>query len=98
MNNLYQQRSLQQPKAQSQPGAYLDANVDTFCIQDVEDSGSEPVTHVSGQPALAGKGVHDALGGHDNGELFHQPAALRGRAVVPHLGGTERKFLLGKGD
>lgn len=92
-----QQRSLQQLKAQSEPGAYLDANVNTFCIQDVEDSWGEPIPFVSGQPALADKVVHDALGGHDDGELLHQPAALRGSAVVSHLWGPERKHLLGKG-
>lgn len=82
----------------NEPGAYLDANVYTLCIQDVEDPWGEPVTFVSGQPALADKVVHDALGGHDDGELLQQPAALRGSTIVPHLWGTQRKHLLRKGE
>lgn len=84
-HNLYQHRSMQQLKVQDEPRAYLQANVNTVCIQDVEDSWGESITFVSGQPALTDKVIHDAFGGHDDGELFHQPAALRGSAIVPQL-------------
>lgn len=76
---------MQQLKTQDEPTAYLEANVNTVSIQDVEDSWGESVTFVSGQPALTNKVIHDTFGGHDNVELFHQPAALRSSTVMPHL-------------
>lgn len=75
-------QSLQTP---DEPRAYLETDVNTVCIQDVEDSGGETIAFVSGQPAFTDKVVHDTLGGHDDGELFHQPAALRGSTIMPHL-------------
>lgn len=97
-HNLYQHRSMQQLEIQDDPRAYLEANINTVRIQDVEDSWSESITFVSGQPALTDKVIHDTFCGHDDGELFHQPAALRGGTVVPHLWESMRKDLQVKGD
>lgn len=89
---------MQQLKIQDEPRAYLEANVNAVRIQDVEDSWGESITFVSGQPALTDKVIHDAFGGHDDGELFHQPAALRSSTVMPHLWESARNHLLVKGD
>lgn len=89
---------MQQLKIQDEPRAYLEANVNAVRIQDVEDSWGESITFVSGQPALTDKVIHDAFGGHDDVELFHQPAALRSSTVMPHLWESARNHLLVKGD
>ena len=89
---------MQQLKIQDEPRAYLEANVNTVRIQDVEDSWGESIAFVSGQPALTDKVIHDTFGGHDDGKLFHQPAALRGSAIMPHLWESVRKHLLVNGE
>lgn len=85
-------------KVQDEPRPYLDAHIDTVRIQDVEDSWGETITFVSGQPAFTDKVVHDTFGGHDDGELFHQPAALRGGTVMSHLWESQRKQALVTGN
>lgn len=93
---LYQLSSLL--KVQDELRSYLNAHVDTVCIQNVEDPWGETITLVSGQPAFTDKVVHDTFGGHDDGELFQQPAALRGGTVVSHLWESQRKHMLVTGN
>ena len=60
-------------------------------VQHVEDSGSQAVSSVFGQPALAGKDVFDPFGWHGNRQFLHQPAALRSGPVMAKLqAGTAR--------
>lgn len=60
-------------------------------VQHIEDSGSQAVSSIFGQPALAGKDVFDPFGWHGNRQLIHQPAAVRSGPVMAKLrAGTGR--------
>lgn len=69
---------------------YLLGDRNGLCIQHVEHSGSQTISSIFGQPALAGKDIFDPFGWHSNRQLINQPAALRSGSIMAELqGGRE---------
>lgn len=69
---------------------YLLGDRNGLCIQHVEHSGSQTISSIFGQPALAGKDIFDPFGWHSNRQLINQPAALRSGPIMAELqGGRE---------
>lgn len=60
-------------------------DVDRAGVQHVEQSDSQTVSSVFGQPALTWKDVLDTFGWHGNRQLIHQPAALWCDTVMAKL-------------
>lgn len=70
---------------------YLPRDRNGLGVQRVEHPGSQTVTPVFSQPALASKDIFDPLGWHGNRQLINQPAALWSGPIVAELqavGGT----------
>lgn len=64
---------------------YLPRDGNGLGVQRVEHPGSQTVSSIFGQPALASKDIFDPLGWHGNRQLINQPAALWSGPIVAQL-------------